>query len=51
MLMDAINGGASDLHFEPYEKFYRIRYGSTANCVNSPSRRWRSRRSSPRGSR
>ena len=26
MLMDAINIGASDLHFEPYEKFYRIRY-------------------------
>ncbi|MBV8632965.1 MAG: type IV-A pilus assembly ATPase PilB, partial [Burkholderiaceae bacterium] len=26
MLMDAINGGASDIHFEPYEKFYRIRY-------------------------
>ena len=26
MLMDAINLGASDLHFEPYEKFYRIRY-------------------------
>jgi type IV pilus assembly protein PilB len=26
MLIDAINMGASDLHFEPYEKFYRIRY-------------------------
>lgn len=26
MLLDAINMGASDLHFEPYEKFYRIRY-------------------------
>jgi type IV pilus assembly protein PilB len=25
MLMDAIHG-ASDLHFEPYEKFYRIRF-------------------------
>lgn len=25
MLVDAINQGASDLHFEPYEKFYRIR--------------------------
>jgi type IV pilus assembly protein PilB len=24
--MDAINGGASDIHFEPYEKYYRIRY-------------------------
>lgn len=26
MLLDAINMGASDLHFEPYEKFYRVRY-------------------------
>jgi type IV pilus assembly protein PilB len=26
ILMDAINGGASDIHFEPYEKFFRIRY-------------------------
>lgn len=26
MLLDAINLGASDLHFEPYEKFYRIRF-------------------------
>ncbi len=26
ILMDAINMGASDLHFEPYEKFYRIRF-------------------------
>jgi len=26
LLIDAINAGASDLHFEPYEKFYRIRY-------------------------
>ena len=25
MLLDAINDGASDVHFEPYEKFYRIR--------------------------
>jgi len=25
-LLDAINAGASDIHFEPYEKFYRIRY-------------------------
>lgn len=25
-LLDAINMGASDLHFEPYEKYYRIRY-------------------------
>jgi type IV pilus assembly protein PilB len=26
VLMDAINEGASDIHFEPYEKFYRIRF-------------------------
>jgi type IV pilus assembly protein PilB len=26
MLLDAINSGASDIHFEPYEKSYRIRY-------------------------
>ena len=26
MLLDAINLGASDLHFEPFEKFYRIRF-------------------------
>jgi type IV pilus assembly protein PilB len=26
MMLDAINSGASDIHFEPYEKNYRIRY-------------------------
>jgi type IV pilus assembly protein PilB len=26
ILLDAINNGASDIHFEPYEKVYRIRY-------------------------
>jgi type IV pilus assembly protein PilB len=26
VLIDAITAGASDIHFEPYEKFYRIRY-------------------------
>ncbi len=26
MLKDAIASGASDLHFEPYEKMYRVRY-------------------------
>jgi len=26
VLLDAINTGASDIHFEPYEKFYRVRY-------------------------
>ena len=26
ILLDAINSGVSDIHFEPYEKSYRIRY-------------------------
>ena len=26
VLLDAINSGASDVHFEPYEKTYRVRY-------------------------
>jgi len=26
VLLDAIKKGASDLHFEPYEKFYRVRF-------------------------
>ncbi|HCA27061.1 MAG TPA: type IV-A pilus assembly ATPase PilB, partial [Betaproteobacteria bacterium] len=26
ILLDAINAGSSDIHFEPYEKLYRIRY-------------------------
>lgn len=26
MLLDAIKGGSSDLHFEPYEKMYRVRF-------------------------
>jgi type IV pilus assembly protein PilB len=26
IMLDAINTGASDIHFEPYEKYYRIRY-------------------------
>ena len=26
IMLDAINQGASDIHFEPYEKIYRIRY-------------------------
>ena len=26
ILLDAINAGVSDVHFEPYEKYYRIRY-------------------------
>jgi len=26
ILLDAIGSGVSDIHFEPYEKFYRVRY-------------------------
>ena len=26
MMLDAVNSGVSDIHFEPYEKSYRIRY-------------------------
>jgi type IV pilus assembly protein PilB len=26
ILLDAIGSGCSDIHFEPYEKFYRVRY-------------------------
>ena len=26
ILVDAINDGASDIHFEPYEKYYRVRF-------------------------
>ncbi|HFF2207637.1 TPA: type IV-A pilus assembly ATPase PilB [Pseudomonas aeruginosa] len=26
MLLDAIRGGSSDLHFEPYEEIYRVRF-------------------------
>ena len=26
ILIDAISAGVSDIHFEPYEKFYRVRY-------------------------
>ena len=26
VLLDAISAGASDIHFEPYERFYRIRF-------------------------
>ena len=39
VMLDAINGGASDIHFEPYEKFYRIRYrtdGILADVAQPP---------------
>ena len=39
LLLDAIKQGASDVHFEPYEKMYRIRYRSDGilNEVAKPS--------------
>ena len=39
LLVDAIRMGASDLHFEPYEKSYRVRYrvdGVLRNITNPP---------------
>jgi type IV pilus assembly protein PilB len=39
ILVDAINQGASDVHFEPYEKTYRIRYrrdGELKNIATPP---------------
>ncbi|MEB3754312.1 type IV-A pilus assembly ATPase PilB [Acinetobacter sp. MD2(2019)] len=39
LLVDAIRMGASDLHFEPYEKLYRVRYrvdGVLRQIVNPP---------------
>jgi type IV pilus assembly protein PilB len=39
VLIDAINDGASDINFEPYEKFYRIRFrvdGSLKEAVSPP---------------
>ena len=39
VLIDAINRGASDIHFEPYEKKYRVRYridGQLKEVANPP---------------
>jgi len=39
VLIDAINEGASDIHFEPYEKYYRIRFrtdGSLREIAQPP---------------
>ena len=36
MLMDAIRLGSSDLHFEPYEKIFRIGRASCRERVSSP---------------
>lgn len=40
LLLDAINKGASDLHFEPYEKKYRVRFridGVLREVANPPT--------------
>lgn len=40
LLLDAINRGASDIHFEPYETFYRVRFrqdGVLREVVKPPS--------------
>jgi type IV pilus assembly protein PilB len=40
ILVDAIDMGASDIHFEPYEKFYRVRYrkdGGLREIMEPPS--------------
>lgn len=38
MLLDAIKTGASDIHFEPYEKTYRVRFRTDGilNVVSTP---------------
>lgn len=39
IILDAVQKGASDLHFEPYEKFYRIRFrqdGILVDVANPP---------------
>jgi len=41
ILLDAIKGGSSDLHFEPYEKIYRVRFrtdGVLHEVVKPPAR-------------
>ena len=48
VLVDAIKRGASDIHFEPYETAYRVRYTWTACCARSPHPRSSSARASPR---
>ena len=39
VLLDAINKGASDIHIEPYEKVFRIRFrqdGVATSCRTPP---------------
>ena len=49
ILVDAIRRGASDIHLEPYEKVFRVRFRIEACCTRSWGRRSGSRRRSPLG--
>jgi type IV pilus assembly protein PilB len=51
MLLDAFNMRASDLHFEPYEHNYRVRFRIDGELREIASPRSRSRTSWPRASR
>ena len=51
VMLDAIRRGASDIHFEPYERIYRIRLRLDGVLKESPRRRSSSPASSPPGSR
>jgi type IV pilus assembly protein PilB len=51
MLIDAINLRASDLHFEPYEYHYRVRFRVDGELREITSRQSPSRKSWPRASR
>ena len=51
ILMSAISKGASDIHIEPYEKEYRVRYRVDGLLYNVMSRRSRCAMRSPRASR
>jgi type IV pilus assembly protein PilB len=48
VLVDAIRKGASDIHFEPYETEYRVRFRIDGILKRSPRRRSSCTRASPR---
>jgi type IV pilus assembly protein PilB len=51
VLMDAINRGASDIHIEPYEKIYRVRYRQDGILHEVANPQFPCPRASPRASR
>jgi type IV pilus assembly protein PilB len=51
VMLDAIRRGASDIHFEPYERAYRIRFRLDGILKEVAAPRLCSPASSPRGSR